>query len=197
MKPILFFLFILLSFNSYGQKLEMTNKVGTFYEEGEQAFWRHMKRYIKYPVKAQEKGIVGISEVNFRINCDNKLESFEILKELGYGIEDELKRLLIDTEGNWLSCENRNENDVYNLSIAFSLKDEYKPREGDCDMVVNAMCDCKFIEDSVLEKKLDKALSQEKYAKAQEFLTQLINRYPNDEKYQEISNKINSKTKVD
>lgn len=52
--------------------------------------WNH----INYPEEARKAGIDGIVQISFDVNFDGKLKNFLALSNLGYGLENELIRVV-------------------------------------------------------------------------------------------------------
>ncbi|PST84747.1 hypothetical protein C7T94_01055 [Pedobacter yulinensis] len=64
------------------------------YEPGLPAFYQYMASRIKYPVEAQRAGITGRALVSFVVDTDGSLTDIRFRNRLGYGIEDEIRRVL-------------------------------------------------------------------------------------------------------
>ena len=163
------------------------------YMKGSSAFFKVIKRNIKYPNEAKEKGIVGLSVATFSVNCEGNVSKVTFSNELGHGVEEETARVLETSNGGWKPCYiSEGKTDVkIDLSIAFGLNGEYQYEKG--DVVVIAYTEAKVLEDEELLDKLDKAIANEKYDKAYKWLKLLMMRYPTNQQYSDMKTALLSK----
>ncbi len=64
------------------------------YPGGDANFFAYLKTRLYYPPKAIENNIEGTVEVRFTVNEDGTLNTFKILKGIGYGCDEEIVELL-------------------------------------------------------------------------------------------------------
>ncbi len=57
--------------------------------------WReYLQKNLRYPDKAIDQGIQGITKVSFIVNTDGSLEDFKVVEDPGYGLGLEAKRII-------------------------------------------------------------------------------------------------------
>lgn len=118
MRSYIFFLLILTSLNSFAQTS------GEFYIGGNTAFYKFISLNLKYPKEDRQNGIEG--KILFKVKIENgSLDSLEIINSISPTINQEAKRVLLMTDGNWRS----ESNDFLVLPILFVL--EYPGRTAD------------------------------------------------------------------
>ena len=61
---------------------------------GEKALSEFLKSHLDYPVNARENGIEGAVWVAFIVLPNGKISHFKIIKELGFGCDEEVLRLI-------------------------------------------------------------------------------------------------------
>jgi TonB family protein len=61
---------------------------------GQTAWTEYLQRSLRYPSKAIDQGVQGLSQVSFIVNTDGSLEDFKIVKDPGYELGNEAKRIL-------------------------------------------------------------------------------------------------------
>lgn len=167
------FLFFLMLFvgSVYSQQVSNTTLENS-YLKGEKGFIRHLAMKLRYPKKARENGIIGLSILSFKVDCQNMPYDFVFTTKLKHGIEETIKETIIKTKGNWKSCEKRDKDERINLKIAFSINSLYDPEN--TDFVINAFGQFTVVEDNILIKKMEKAWKKQKYQKAKPYLEDLI-----------------------
>jgi hypothetical protein len=152
------------------------------YLNGEVAFCDYLSAKIKYPKKAKMNGVIGLSVFSFSVDCENTPENFIFTTKLGSKIEEEIKKAILSTKGNWKECGKGNSGSRINLKIAFSINFLYSPDEVDC--VIDEVSRFKVLEDAALQKKMEVALKGKDFKKAKNALELLLKRYPFNEGYQ-------------
>lgn len=77
---------------------------------------------IKYPRAARKKGVSGKVYVTFVVNSDGKIKNVKILRGLGYGLDEEVLRV-VNKMPDWIpGKQNGKEVSVqYNLPVNFNL----------------------------------------------------------------------------
>jgi hypothetical protein len=148
---------------------------------GEEAFARFLGEKLRYPAEARTNGIMGLCVVAFKVDCQNKPHQFLFKTKLGFGFEDEVRRVISLTEGKWLSCDQRDSLGWKNFKIAFSINELYK--SDDAFLVLTARGDVSGASDKSLLNDLEWARRKGKTEKAREILTLLIMRFPYNQDY--------------
>ena len=64
------------------------------YPGGNDSMMVYIWDHINYPEDAQKAGVEGIIQISFDVNFDGKLKNFLALSNLGYGLENELIRVV-------------------------------------------------------------------------------------------------------
>lgn len=162
------------------------------YVDGENGFFGQVGRKLKYPAEARTKGVMGLSVVSFKVDCNNKPHSFIFRHKLWFGIEDEIQKT-IENANDWVPCIKRDTADWINLKVAFSINQLHKSK--DADLVINAMGSFPGVSDEQLKIDLEKALKKQKNEKAKSALIKLLMRFPYDQQYKEkLQQLLNEKT---
>ncbi len=192
-QSILFAILIFLSFTNNAQNIK-DGKLDKYYSREGEGFARYITSSIKYPQAARGNGTVGVVAFSFRIDCQNSPVDFVFENKLGNGIEEEIERIIKTTQGNWLSCNERDQSERVKLKFAFGINN-YNYNPPDADIVIVAFGNFSIVKDAKLEKQYNKALKKGKLDKAKEAIEELIRRYPNDDAYLEKKKKIESMMK--
>ena len=101
MKKTLYTLFcILFYFIGYGQNYDDKQNIkvvveqDAFYPEGEMALYKYMFMNIKYSQEAKENKVEGEVMTSFNVETDSTVSNIVIIKGVGFGVDEEIKRLL-------------------------------------------------------------------------------------------------------
>lgn len=151
------------------------------YITGESGFFNNFVMKVRHPPEALRKGIMGLSVFSFKVDCEGIPYDFIFTTILRHGIEKEIKETIMQTNGNWRDCNERNSEDRIKINIVFSINQLYN--HDSADVVINAMVPFHVVDDAILIKQMNKALKKKKYEKAKTSLEQLIMRYPFNEDY--------------
>jgi len=97
---------------------------------GEEAMFNYIQSNIKYPAEAMEVSVGGIALVSFTINSNGNVRNPKLVKEIGWGIDEEAIRVVLNMprweparqNGRPVSME-------YTISIRFDLKREVAAKE--------------------------------------------------------------------
>ncbi|MFA8301399.1 MAG: hypothetical protein ACEPOV_14625 [Hyphomicrobiales bacterium] len=157
---------------------ENLNKILDYrYKGGHWAFEMLINKNFKYPEMSIKTCNIGIVLVNIEVNCEGEITNLIFKNPLQYGIEPELKKVFLLTEGNWNKCEDDKYTKI-EIPIQFSLKgtetnsvDPYITIEGDNPGYV-CRGDKHYFEKAV------KYLKKKKGKKALPFIDILIKRNP-------------------
>lgn len=160
-----------------------------YYTGGNHVFIEYMKDNVPYPESAKLDGLIGLSVVSFKIDCENIPFGFIFQTELGYGIEKGIQKAIENTEGNWVNCDNSEQ--LIRLNIAFDINKHYGHEKEDFTIYVEGPYE--VMTDESLVKYFNNRLNKEKYKQAKQYLEWLIIRYPFSEDYKTTLHKINAK----
>ncbi len=67
---------------------------------GYEGFYKTLQKNMKYPKAAQRSGVTGKVFIEFTVTGEGALEDFKILKGIGYGCDEEARRVLALTKWN-------------------------------------------------------------------------------------------------
>jgi hypothetical protein len=161
------------------------------FKGGEEAFARFLGSHLRYPAEARTNGIMGLCVVAFKVGCENKPNEFLFKTKLDFGIEDEVRRMISSTQGQWLPCAERDTLRWMNFKIAFTINGLYK--SPDAFLVFTAKGHVSGVSDERLLKDLEWAMEKEKTTKAREILTLLVMRFPYNQEYRKALIELSKK----
>jgi hypothetical protein len=192
-------LFLTLGFPVVGQRTKITKegtrifdeRLNKSYESGEEGFVRYVASNLNYPAEARTKGVMGLSVVAFKVGCDGKPYGLQFKTKLGFGIEQEVERVIKKTKGDWLPCNERDTLGWINFKIAFTLNDLYD--SPDAFLQVSANGDFPGVSDDTLIEDLKKATQENKHEEARMALTKLVMRFPYNQDYRKQLIELNKK----
>ncbi|WP_158557101.1 energy transducer TonB [Mucilaginibacter conchicola] len=92
---------------------------------GESKLYSFINENLKYPSKAIAKNIEGLVEIGFIVDVNGVLNNVKVLKGIGYGCEEEVKKILLKA-GKWRPgiCAGQYFAIEQSISVIFSLKDK-------------------------------------------------------------------------
>jgi len=166
------------------------------FQEGKKAFFSTFFQNINYPLDARLNGVMGQLQTKLTIREDGSIDRIEFLNELGYGIESEVKRVLLLTDKKWKTSE---EERTLDFTIAFQLGED---KVIEADLKVVAMGSPRpssyfsagpLKTNKQLEKSAKKLIKKQKYKEAMEVCEELLIRTPDSEKYKTIQKEIKAK----
>ncbi|MCU0347704.1 MAG: energy transducer TonB [Saprospiraceae bacterium] len=180
---ILVFTFFLFSFTTAFSQPADTSFVSNFevvleerFEGGFQGFLRHFYQLVKYPQAARSNCRTGQLLVAVKISSDGAIQGVSFLNKLGFGIEEEVERVIKTSAGKWKTATN--EADLF-FSIAF-IMEGVAELNGDMKIIAygggTSGGVCESTQD--IETKMDNALKKGKKDKAMEYCEELLRRYP-------------------
>lgn len=65
-----------------------------YYRGGNEALFQFIQKHLKYPKEALEAKIEGTVEVAYEVDGQGRVKHIRILEGLGYGCDEEVKRLI-------------------------------------------------------------------------------------------------------
>ena len=78
----------------YSEKIFTAVEISPEFPGGDAAFSEFLRSHIKYPQGAREENITGRVYVQFIVERDGSLTDVKVLREPGYGLGDEAKRVI-------------------------------------------------------------------------------------------------------
>lgn len=150
---------------------------------GEEGFLQFIYQNVKYPKEARENCGMGKLIVEIEINEAGGLKVIEFKNpvKLGFGLEDEVVRLLIMTNGQWSKSMAPAKT---KFSFVFSIE-EIDKLKGDLTVVAygsgGASNSCES--SNTLHKQFAKYLEKEKYNALLPIAEELLRRHPDNEEY--------------
>ncbi len=159
------------------------------YNGGKESFVKYMKDNVPYPETAKTEGLIGLSIVTFKIDCENAPYDINFYTQLGYGIEKLIKKAIENSAGNWINCNEKER--LIRLHIAFDINKYYSHEKE--DFTIYAEGPYEVMTDESLAQFFNARLKKEKYKQAKYYLELLLLRYPYNEAYKTTLHKINAK----
>lgn len=81
-----------------------TSQIDASFPGGSDSLMNFIWNNLKYPVAAQQNNVQGDVQISFDVNFDGNLINFSKISNLGYGLEDELIRVIKLTP-KWIPAE--------------------------------------------------------------------------------------------
>lgn len=178
-------LFLTFSINAFSQDESMDlfkDFLDNHYKGGEKAFLELFYTNIKFPIRARENCISGVSSMTINFGRRGRMLGIEQKYPLDYGIEQQISRVTELTENNWTS---NTQDTSFTFTVAF-ITGEKEKLNADIKVIAYGMPQykkCPTTKD--FEKKLKKALKKGKYEEAKEYCEELLQRHPFSEDYLE------------
>jgi hypothetical protein len=166
-------------------------KLDRAYSGGTAAFRIAITEKLDYPRSARVNGTVGTSIFSFKVNCENMMPyDFQFETIMSDGIEEAIVKAIQNTQPGWVHCTSGEER--IRLMLSFTINNEGFFVKNAL-AVINAMDPGNnALDDGLLIKRATKAFEKNKTAKAEKLVQQLIARYPNNENYRDLLDKIKS-----
>jgi len=76
------------------QNMEVVMQQDAFYPAGEMALYKYMFTNVKYSDEAKANDAEGDVMTSFNVETDSTVSNIVIIKGVGFGIDDEIKRIL-------------------------------------------------------------------------------------------------------
>lgn len=184
-----FLLFLFQSFSVYAQRPREIKESTTIFDErldksfkdGEAGFARHVGLTLVYPLEARTNGVMGLSVFSFKVGCDNKPYGFNFRTKLGFGIEQEIERVIKKTKGDWLACSERDTLGSINYRIAFTINNLYDSEDAFLQLSANG--DFPGVSDATVIEDLKIATKKNHIEETKKALTRLFMRFPFNQEY--------------
>jgi len=84
--------------NKFDVNFETKIEQSAHYPEGNDAFFQYVLKNINFSNEALELGINKSIMLNFNVNTDSTITSIVIFGSVGYGVDEEVKRILSETK---------------------------------------------------------------------------------------------------
>ena len=94
--------------------------INNSFKGGEEVFVSFLYKQLDYPEEATKNGIMGLCVLAFKVDCQNRPVAFEFKTQVGFGIEEEVRRVINLTESLWLPCAERDSLGWMNFKIALT-----------------------------------------------------------------------------
>lgn len=101
MKKI-FIVFLMVVLTNFGiaqdysdkQNMEVIMQQDAYYPKGEMALYKHIFMNVKYSEEAKNVDLEGEVMASFNVEPDSVVSNIIVIKGVGYGVDEEIKRLL-------------------------------------------------------------------------------------------------------
>ncbi|MFD2201232.1 TonB family protein [Shivajiella indica] len=149
------------------------------YKGGFEAWANYLKENLSYPERAKSNKIEGVVYLVFVINKEGKVESPEILRGVGYGLDEEALRVVKESP-DWIPGMQRGQavNVRMRLPINFKISEEEKSSKTLSGYVNTPSLERQISEPSIRPTE-----------EFQEFIRKTI-KYPNDDREAEVSGNV-------
>jgi len=103
------------------RKKQLTTQLNYRFKGGLYTFEKLFNSTVTYPEAARRYCIQGIVIVSFDVTCDGQLGFVTIKNPLHYGIDEEVKKFFVATNGKWNKCHDK-KYEHFNIPIQFKIK---------------------------------------------------------------------------
>lgn len=169
----------LLSLSLQANSISFDEFIEAHYEGGTKGFLTLFYENVNYPNEARSHCVMGVVKIRLTISETGKVEKIGFYNKLGYGIEEEIVRVIELTEGNWKDINAGNSN--VDILIEWRINEE--PEELGDIRIVTEVQGMTCMSTTLLEKRMRKYIKKEKYNKAREVYDFLMYRNPHSLKY--------------
>ncbi len=157
------------------------------YKGGFYTFEKDFLEQVKYPDEARKNCVIGIVIASFNVDCEGNYNPLKtrMKNPLHYGIEQEISKFLLSTQGHWNICHDKKYT-RFEIPIQFTMEGTVT-NEDDAAIVLegkNPGYAC--TSDSVYLQRAKKYLKKNKLKKAAKNLGILIQRNPYNVEYYEM-----------
>ena len=104
------------------RKKQISTQLDYRFKGGTYTFERIFNATVTYPDIARTNCIQGIIIASFDVTCDGELGFITIKNPLHYGIDNEVKKFFVNTNGHWNKCHD-SKYEHFEIPIQFKLKD--------------------------------------------------------------------------
>ncbi len=102
------------------RKKQLTNLLDYRFKGGTYTFEKVFNTTVTYPDIARKNCIQGIIIASFNVTCDGNLGFVTIKNPLHYGIDNEVKKFFVSTNGQWNKCHDK-KYEHFEIPIRFKL----------------------------------------------------------------------------
>ena len=78
------------------QNMEVIMQQDAYYPAGEMALYKYMFMNVKYSDEAKDNDVEGDVMTSFSVGIDSTVSNIIIIKGVGFGVDEEIKRILKD-----------------------------------------------------------------------------------------------------
>ncbi len=102
------------------RKKQITTQLDYRFKGGTYTFEKIFNTTVTYPDMARVNCIQGIIIASFDVTCDGELGFITIKNPLHYGIDNEVKKFFVNTNGHWNKCHDK-KYEHFEIPIQFKL----------------------------------------------------------------------------
>ncbi|MEM6317792.1 MAG: hypothetical protein AAF960_08980 [Bacteroidota bacterium] len=180
------FILLLTANISLGQvEHKFSSDLDRLYVGGYEAFQKDIYPFIRYPRRARENCRVGQSKALVFINSSGKIDSIQLLNHISADIDQEVKRILTTTSGNW----KKGRTIEYPINFAFRIGQNQEDILGNVVITTMSNSTC-GVSSEKIEKQIKKLFEKQKFKKTKRLYEELLRRYPNNPVYQQALNSV-------
>jgi len=99
---------------------QTTNLLDYRFKGGTYTFEKLFNTTVTYPDVARKNCIQGIIVASFDVSCEGRLGFVTIKNPLHYGLDDEVKKFFVSTNGHWNKCHDK-KYEHFEVPIKFGL----------------------------------------------------------------------------
>ncbi len=173
------------------QMSSLSNFLNENYQEGERAFLEKIYKNIDYPKSARDARRVGKLKVIIKITPRGQLKEIEFLNKLGYGLEEEVIRMINLVGNDWKKTDS---DSLRTIELVFAFQLGGIPIiKGDINVTAEGVL-CKS--NKFYLSRFKKFMKKKKYEKAKKVTEELLRRDPDSEKYRELDKIVQENLKA-
>ena len=157
------------------------------YKGGFYTFEKDFFEQVKYPDEARKNCVIGIIIASFQVDCDGNYNPIKtkLKNPLHYGIEEEINKFLISTQGHWNVCHDKKYT-RFEIPIQFTMEGTVTNDEDAAIVLEGKNPGYPCTSDSIYLQRAKKYLKKHKMKKAAKNLGVLIQRNPYTVEYYEL-----------
>ncbi len=160
------------------------------YKGGFYTFEKDFFEQVEYPEMARKNCVIGIVIASFTVDCDGNYNSLKtrMKNPLHYGIEEEISKFLMSTQGHWNICHDKKYT-RFEIPIQFTMEGTVTNDEDAAIVFEGKNPGYACTSDSVYYQRAMKYLKKNKLKKAAKNLGILIQRNPFTVEYYDLLKK--------
>ena len=103
------------------RKDQITKLLDYRFKGGTYTFEKIFNKTVTYPLQAKSNCVQGLIIASFTVDCEGELGFITIKNPLHYGIDNEVKKFFVATNGQWNKCHDKKYTS-FEIPIRFALK---------------------------------------------------------------------------